>query len=123
MFGMGRSRLAALLGVALLVLIVAGGGFLIYDKLFGPKTITAYFDTATAIYPGDEVRVAGVKVGTIDSIHPEGLQARLVMKVDRDVPIPADAQAVIVAQNLVSSRYVQLGLRTGAAVRLWLMAR
>ena len=30
------------------------------------------------------------------------------MNVDRDVPIPADAKAVIVAQNLVASRYVQL---------------
>jgi virulence factor Mce-like protein len=30
------------------------------------------------------------------------------LSVDRDVPIPADAKAVIVAQNLVSARYVQL---------------
>lgn len=103
-----RGRLGALLGVVLLVLIVAGGAFVIYDKFFGPNTITAYFDTATAIYPGDEVRVAGVKVGEIDSIHPEGTQARMVMKVDRDVPIPEDAKAVIVAQNLVAARYVQL---------------
>ena len=30
------------------------------------------------------------------------------LKVDHDVPIPADAKAVIVAQNLVAARYVQL---------------
>ena len=30
------------------------------------------------------------------------------MRVDRDVPIPADAKAVIVSQNLVAARYVQL---------------
>ncbi len=75
---------------------------------FGPKTITAYFPTATSIYPGDEVRVSGVKVGTIDSITPEGTQAKMTLKVDRDVPVPADAKAVIVAQNLVAARYVQL---------------
>ncbi len=103
-----RGRFTALLGVVLLVIILAGGAFIFYDKFFGPKTITAYFDTATAIYPGDEVRVAGVKVGNIDSIHPEGTQARMVMKVDRDVPIPENAKAVIVAQNLVAARYVQL---------------
>ena len=53
---------------------------------FGPKTITAYFPTATAIYPGDEVRIAGVKVGTIDRIEPEGTQAKMTLEVDRDVP-------------------------------------
>ena len=49
-----------------------------------------------------------MKVGTIDSIEPEGTQAKMTLNVDRDVPIPADAKAVIVAQNLVAARYVQL---------------
>ena len=75
---------------------------------FAPRTITAYFVSATGIYPGDEVRVAGVKVGTIASIEPVGAQAKMMIHVDRDVPIPADAKAVIVAQSLVAARYVQL---------------
>ncbi len=73
-----------------------------------PTTITAYFPSATGIYAGDEVRVSGVKVGTIDSITPEGTQAKMTLEVDHDVPVPADAKAVIVAQNLVAARYVQL---------------
>ena len=32
----------------------------------------------------------------------------MTLEVDRGVPIPADAKAVIVAQNLVAARYVQL---------------
>ena len=52
--------------------------------------------------------MAGVKVGTIASIEPVGTQAKMTMHVDRDVPIPADAKAVIVAQNLVAQRYLQL---------------
>jgi len=54
------------------------------------------------------VRVAGVRVGTIKDITPQGTRAKLVLAVDRGVPIPADARAVIVAQNLVGARYVQL---------------
>ncbi len=54
------------------------------------------------------MRVSGLKVGTIASIEPQGTQAKMVMHVDRDVSIPADAKAVIVAQNLVAARYVQL---------------
>jgi phospholipid/cholesterol/gamma-HCH transport system substrate-binding protein len=54
------------------------------------------------------VRVSGVKVGNIKSIQPQGTQAKMTLEVDRDVPIPADAKAIIVASNLVSARYVQL---------------
>ena len=105
---MTRRRLVMGLIVALLLCAVGGAGVLVRQLAFAPKTITAYFTTATAIYPGDQVRVAGVKVGSITSIEPEGTQTKMTLDVDRDVPIPAEAQAVIVAQNLVSSRYVQL---------------
>ncbi|AEV74545.1 virulence factor Mce family protein [Mycolicibacterium rhodesiae NBB3] len=103
-----RKRLATWVAVLLAVVLVAGAVFLVRQIFFGPKTITAYFPTATAIYPGDEVRVSGVKVGRIESIQPEGTQTKLVLEVDRDVPVPAGAKAVIVAQNLIAARYVQL---------------
>ncbi len=105
---MPRKRLTSILAVLFAVLFVAGGAILVDKTLFGPKTITAEFTSATGIYPGDEVRVAGVKVGTIASIQPQGTQAKLTLDIDRDVPVPANAKAVIVAQNLVAARYVQL---------------
>jgi phospholipid/cholesterol/gamma-HCH transport system substrate-binding protein len=103
-----RNRLARAAAIVLVGLIVAGTALVLRDTFFRPKTITAYFTTATAIYPGDEVRVSGVKVGNIKSIQPQGTQAKMTLKVDRGVPVPADAKAVIVAQNLVAARYVQL---------------
>ncbi len=80
-----RKRLATWVAVLLAVVLLAGAAFLVRQIFFGPKTITAYFPTATAIYPGDEVRVSGIEVGTIESIEPEGTQTKLVLKVDRDV--------------------------------------
>jgi virulence factor Mce-like protein len=103
-----RNRLKAVVAVVLVGLMIAGAAVLVRNTFFGQKTITAYFTTATAIYPNDEVRVSGVKVGNIKSIQPQGTQAKMTLKVDHDVPIPADAKAVIVASNLVSARYVQL---------------
>ena len=105
---MSRNRLLTGITVVLIGLLVAAAIFVVRQTFFKPTTITAYFTTATAIYPGDEVRVAGVKVGTIASIEPVGTQAKMTLHVDRDVPIPADAKAVIVAQNLVAQRYLQL---------------
>ncbi|MGB8210009.1 MAG: MCE family protein [Mycobacterium sp.] len=103
-----RNRFTTVAAVVLAVLLVAGAAFAVRQIFFGPKTITAYFTSATAIYPGDQVRVSGVKVGTIKSIQPQGTQAKMTLHVDHDVPIPADAKAVIVTQNLVAARYVEL---------------
>lgn len=107
---MARSRrwLVPAVGAALAASLVGGAALAVRATFYPPARITAYFDAATAVYPGDDVRVAGVTVGTIASIEPEGTQARMVLEIDHDVPVPADARAVIVAQNLVAARYVAL---------------
>jgi virulence factor Mce-like protein len=99
-----RHAVAALL----ICLLVAGIAVVLRATYFGPTTITAYFANATGVYPGDDVRVSGVKVGTIAAIKPEVTQARFTLELDHGVSVPADAKAVIVAQNLISARYVQL---------------
>jgi phospholipid/cholesterol/gamma-HCH transport system substrate-binding protein len=101
-------RLTIAVAVILAVLVASGVALVVRNAFFKPKTITAYFTSAAAIYPADEVRVAGVKVGTIKSIQAQGAKVKMTLAVHRDVPIPADAEAVIVAQNLVGARYVQL---------------
>ncbi len=105
---MTRGRRAITLAAVFAVLFVGGAAFLVRQIYFGPTRITVYFVSATGIYPGDEVRVLGVKVGRIAAIEPAGADARMTIDVDHGVPIPADAKAVIVAQNLVAARYVQL---------------
>ncbi|MCV7150189.1 MCE family protein [Mycolicibacterium pyrenivorans] len=103
-----RRRLNVTLAVALGLILAAGVIVMVQQRLNSSTRITAYFASATGIYPGDDVRVLGVKVGEIEAIEPAGAEAMMTIDVDRDVPIPADAKAVIVAQNLVSARYVQL---------------
>lgn len=105
---MTRSRVVIVIAAALVTTLVGGVGLLVNSAFLAPNTIVAHFVKATGIYPGDEVRVAGVKVGVIEAIEPDGEQVRMVLTVDRALPIPADASAVIVAPNLISARYVQL---------------
>ncbi len=105
-----KSRKRLTVGVAAALVILLGGGIaiLLNQAFFKPKTIVAYFTSATAIYPDDQVRVSGVKVGSVESIEAQGTRVKLTLAVNRDVPIPADAKAIIVAQNLVGARFVQL---------------
>ena len=103
-----RKPLVRAATVVLVVVLVAGIAVLFRNNVFRSTSITAYFTKAIAIYPGDNVEVAGVIVGHIDSIHPDGTRTRMTLSIDHDVPIPSQAKAVIVAQNLVAARYVEL---------------
>lgn len=105
---MTRKRLSTATAVILAGLILAATALIVRQTFFRPTAITAYFTTATGIYPGDSVRVSGLRVGTIKAIHAEGTRTKMTLTVDHGVSIPADAKAVIVAQNLVAARYVQL---------------
>ncbi|MFI0479237.1 MCE family protein [Actinomadura sp. 9N215] len=86
--------------VAVALIPVLGGG--------PSRRITAYFATAIGVYPGSDVRVLGVKVGSVDTIEPLGNRVKAVLRVDEEVSVPAGARAVVIAPNLVSDRYVQL---------------
>ncbi|CAA0124475.1 Uncharacterised protein [Mycolicibacterium vanbaalenii] len=105
---MTRSRFVTATALGLVVLIAASAAFLTYRAMTESRTIFAYFSSATSIYPGDEVRVLGVKVGRVAAITPDGTEAEMTLEVDHNVQIPVDAKAVIISPNLVSARYVQL---------------
>lgn len=70
--------------------------------------ITSYFDAAVGVYAGSDVRVLGVKVGTVDSVEPQGDVVKVVLYVDNSVSVPAGAQAAEVSPSVVADRYVQL---------------
>lgn len=94
-------------GACVLALVVAAGLWWAFTAMDGRK-VTAHFAAAVGVYPGGDVRVLGVKVGTIDEVTPEGKTVKVVFTVDRDVRVPENAQAVVVAPSVVSDRYVQL---------------
>jgi phospholipid/cholesterol/gamma-HCH transport system substrate-binding protein len=71
-------------------------------------TFVAYFANANGLYTGDEVRVLGVAVGTVDAIDPQPNSTKVTFSIDRDVAVPADAKAAILSPSLVSARAIQL---------------
>lgn len=102
-----RKWLVPGLVIALVAAVGLGAAVFLLPGL-GKNTVYAHFVSTTGLYEGDDVRVLGVNVGTVEKIEPGENDAKVTMYVDDDVRIPADAKAVIVAQNLVSSRFVQL---------------
>jgi phospholipid/cholesterol/gamma-HCH transport system substrate-binding protein len=97
-------RLLAIVVAALLLtatfLLFTGGG--------EQRTLTAHFSRAVAIYKGSEVRLMGVRIGSVDAVVPEGDSVRVEMKYDAQYKLPTGAKAMIVTPTLVADRFVQI---------------
>jgi phospholipid/cholesterol/gamma-HCH transport system substrate-binding protein len=102
---LGLARAVAIACVLALVVATAVW-WLLYAT--NQNKITAYFSAAVGLYPGSDVRVLGVRVGSVDSVTPLGTTVKVELSVDKSVSVPANAQAVVVAPSVVSDRYVQL---------------
>jgi phospholipid/cholesterol/gamma-HCH transport system substrate-binding protein len=102
-----RSGLLPKLVAALAVVALVAGAY-----AFWPRNdtihVTGDFTRAVGLFPGSDVRILGVKVGTVDSVTPEGDRVKVTFEFDRKYRVPADAKAAVVAPSLVSDRYVQL---------------
>ncbi|MBC2639333.1 MULTISPECIES: MCE family protein [unclassified Rhodococcus (in: high G+C Gram-positive bacteria)] len=103
----GRGGVALIVGIVIVALVIAGALWWVFTRA-GTTKITAYFDKSVGIYEGSDVRVLGVKVGSVDGVEPQGDQVKVDMRVDRGVDIPADAKAAQVTPSVVSDRYIQL---------------
>jgi len=76
-----RRRMAAATAAVLATLLAAATILLVRHEWLRPTTVTAYFATATSIYPGDDVRVAGVRVGRVTAIQPDGPKVKLSLSI------------------------------------------
>ncbi|WP_102144751.1 MCE family protein [Mycobacterium hubeiense] len=97
------------LGVALALLLVAGGAVLLRST--GPLNrvdVVGYFENSNGIYVGDDVRILGVTVGKIEKIEPEPERVKISFWYDGKHDVPADANAAILSPTLVTSRAIQL---------------
>jgi phospholipid/cholesterol/gamma-HCH transport system substrate-binding protein len=75
-------------------------------------TYKAEFTDVAGLVEGDEVRIAGVRVGQVTGIAlgepTDRPVAQVELEVSRDVPLPAAVEATIKYRNLVGQRYISL---------------
>jgi phospholipid/cholesterol/gamma-HCH transport system substrate-binding protein len=77
---------------------------------FGGKTAyKAVFGDVTGLLPGNEIRIAGVRVGQVDGIELNERQLAVVeFSLDNDRKIPESTVARLRYRNIVGERYVAL---------------
>jgi len=97
----GGACLILLLGVVLLALSAGGGN--------GGYTVRAIFDDAGNIIPGEDVKIDGVKVGTVDSVTPTPqAKAAVVLSISSAgfQDFRSDASCTVRPQALIGEKYV-----------------
>lgn len=73
------------------------------------KNYSADFVDATGVVKGDDVRIAGVKVGSVEKVEIQGAnRARVTFKVDADTVVDQGTHATIRYRNLIGQRFVSL---------------
>lgn len=93
-------------GLVIAALIVAA--VLVVVRGDGEKHLTTFFPTTVSLYPGAQVKVLGVRIGTVDDVAVEGTKVRVEMTYEAEQSLPADVHAVIVPPSLLGDRFIQL---------------
>src|SRR5882757_1944172 len=88
--------------------VVLGGVYYVFFRGSSDKKVTAQFASAIGVYAGTPVKILGVNVGQVTGVHPNGAYVAVDMEYDSKYHLATNAQAVEVANSLVSDRYVQL---------------
>jgi phospholipid/cholesterol/gamma-HCH transport system substrate-binding protein len=80
----------------------------------GSRDYEAEFVDATGVVKGDDVRIAGVKVGTVDGVEiVDRTRARVSFSVDDETRLTESTHALIKYRNLVGQRYISLTTEIG----------
>lgn len=101
--------------------MLVGAGMLLFGIVFiafafsgsGPDAgdgyrVVAVFNDASGLAPGDEMRIAGVKIGRVveKQFDAEAFEAVVTFVVDDHIKLPADSEALIEPDGLLGGSFV-----------------
>jgi phospholipid/cholesterol/gamma-HCH transport system substrate-binding protein len=109
------SKVETLVGAAVIALAL---GFFFYASktagvgggVSGGYKVTAEFDNAEGINIGTDVRLAGIKIGTVtaQSLNTENYMARVEMTLDPLVSLSDDTAAKISSEGLLGGKFIAM---------------
>ena len=74
--------------------------------------IIAKFENADGITIGSDIKIAGIKVGTIieQNLDEKTSKANLKMNIASNIKIPADSSAKIASEGLLGAKYISISI-------------
>ena len=76
----------------------------------GGVLVNAQFQNASGVKVGTDVRVAGIKIGSVSALRldPKTFQAEATLALDPTVKVPADSSAAITSEGILGGTYMAL---------------
>jgi len=111
---MGRNIVETVVGGLVLVVAVVFCFVLLnaadVSTTTGGYEIEARFYEAGGLQSGADVRISGVKVGSIieHSFDPERFEAVMTLVIDGNIQLPADTEAIVTGDGLLGGKYLRL---------------
>ena len=101
----------ALLGAFVIVVFVLFGYLAL--KVGGIRAgnqiqVQAYFDDAQGLIENGDIRISGIRVGSIGSMSVEDGRALVTLYISRDVQVRDDVTATIKAKSLLGEKFIEL---------------
>jgi phospholipid/cholesterol/gamma-HCH transport system substrate-binding protein len=99
------------------VVLIGAAGFLVYAAnsagVSGPTdsyTIKASFRSVEGVSLGTDVRLAGVKIGSVTALdlNPKTYRAETSLAVQSDIVLPDDSSVVIASEGLLGGNFVEI---------------
>jgi len=72
--------------------------------------VTATFDRVDGVNAGADVRMSGIKIGTVTKLEldPQTFLARATLNIDSAVELPSDSSAEITTEGLLGGKYMAI---------------
>jgi phospholipid/cholesterol/gamma-HCH transport system substrate-binding protein len=99
------------------IVVAAAAGFLLYASQTagmrvepGSYPLTASFRSVEGIAVGTDVRLAGIKIGSVTdlALDTETYQARATFTVDRTVQVPEDSDIKVSQEGLLGGSFLEI---------------
>jgi phospholipid/cholesterol/gamma-HCH transport system substrate-binding protein len=108
----------SLMGLSLFLVVAMVASWMVFVTLRrevadSTNTYSAIFTDVSGLHPGDDVRVAGVRVGRVDGVDLNGTLAKVTFRVQKEQTLYNDTIAAVTYQNIIGQRY--LGLSAGSS--------
>ena len=111
---MNNTTVETLIGAAVIAIAAAFFGYAYVGTESGAAAggyrLLAEFDNIEGVNPGTDVRLAGIKVGTVSdqSLNLENYQAVVTMTLDPKVQLSDDSTAKVTSEGLLGGKFIAL---------------
>ncbi len=72
--------------------------------------VQAAFQNAEGIVEGSDIRLAGIRIGVVESLHLDKntFLALISLRIDPDIKLPKDSQAAVATNGLLGNKFISI---------------